>query len=130
MRCTSEWTLLALARLRARWRARTARSSDHALGQRRNEGVRSQGGTDELNGGSEIGENQLGGQANDTVAKPCELAITARVRCAAARVIAAINLNDQTDARAILKSLRFLSEPPAIARARSPDWHDTIPVDA
>jgi hypothetical protein len=37
---------------------------------------------------------------------------------------------DEDPARAILESLRLPSEPPAIARARSPDWLDPIPFDA
>jgi len=36
---------------------------------------------------------------------------------------------DEDPARAILESLRLPSEPPAIARARAPDWHDPVPVD-
>jgi len=37
---------------------------------------------------------------------------------------------DEDPARAILESLRLPSEPPPIARARSPNWIDAIPVDA
>jgi hypothetical protein len=37
---------------------------------------------------------------------------------------------DEDPARAIIESLRLPSEPPAIARARSPDWLDPSPVDA
>jgi len=37
---------------------------------------------------------------------------------------------DEDPARAILESLHLPSEPPPIARARSPDWFDPIPVDA
>src|SRR5450432_2537703 len=37
---------------------------------------------------------------------------------------------DEDAARAILRSLRLPSEPPPVARARSPDWLDPIPVDA
>jgi hypothetical protein len=37
---------------------------------------------------------------------------------------------DEDPARAILKSLHLPAEPPPIARARSPDWLDPIPIDA
>src|SRR5450432_1904943 len=37
---------------------------------------------------------------------------------------------DEAPARAILESLRLPSEQPPIARARSPDWLDPVPVDA
>jgi hypothetical protein len=36
---------------------------------------------------------------------------------------------EEDPARAILESLRLPSEPPPIARARSPDWLETIPLD-
>ena len=37
---------------------------------------------------------------------------------------------DEDPARAILESLHLPSEPPPLARARSPNWLDPIPVDA
>jgi hypothetical protein len=58
---------------------------------------RSQRGADECNGRREIREDQLSAHPNHTIAEPRELAITAAVRRAAARVIAAINLNDELD---------------------------------
>jgi len=60
---------------------------------------RSQGGADECNGRREIGEHQLSAHTNYTVAKANELAITARIRCATAGVIAAVDLHDEPDTR-------------------------------
>jgi len=37
---------------------------------------------------------------------------------------------EEDPARAILESLHLPSEPPPIARARSPDWPEPIPLEA
>ena len=53
----------------------------------------------DCDGNREITEDQRGVETNDAIAEPSELAITARIRCPTAGVIAAIDLNDELDAR-------------------------------
>ena len=54
--------------------------------------------TNDCDGTREIAEHQGSVEANDAIAKARKLAITACIRCAATRVIAAIHFNDELDA--------------------------------